>query len=138
MRQFTITGMTCSACSARVERVVKKLPGIDSCAVSLLTNSMNVEGSTPDAEIIAAVVKAGYGAQSKAVVKSSSIHVYGTYDVGLATPRFHEGQPCYDGNNTASSSRNNYGNQPKVFHQRLQESSSCFFMLRLTWIHLSL
>lgn len=70
MRHFAITGMTCSACSARVERVVKKLPGIDSCAVSLLTNSMSVEGTTPDSEIIAAVIKAGYGAQSKAVVKN--------------------------------------------------------------------
>lgn len=72
MRQFTITGMTCSACSARVERVVKKLPGINTCAVSLLTNSMSVEGTASDDEIIAAVVKAGYGAQSKAVVKSSA------------------------------------------------------------------
>ena len=63
--------MTCSACSARVERVVKKLSGIDSCAVSLLTNSMNVEGSASDSEIIAAVVKAGYGAKVKESTKES-------------------------------------------------------------------
>ncbi len=74
MRQFIITGMTCSACSARVERVVKKLPGVDSCAVSLLTNSMNVEGPASDSEIIAAVVKAGYGAKVKdAETKSKSL-----------------------------------------------------------------
>ena len=65
MRQFIITGMTCSACSARVERVVKKLPGVESCSVSLLTNSMNVEGSALDSDIIATVVKAGYGAKVK-------------------------------------------------------------------------
>ena len=74
MRQFIITGMTCSACSARVERVVKKLPGVDSCAVSLLTNSMNVEGPASDSEVIAAVVKAGYGAKVKeAETKSKSL-----------------------------------------------------------------
>lgn len=71
MKQFIITGMTCSACSARVERVVKKLPGIESCSVSLLTNSMNVEGTAPDSEIIAAVVKAGYGAKLKEDEKKS-------------------------------------------------------------------
>ena len=62
---YNITGMSCAACSARVERVVKKLPGITSCAVSLLTNSMNVEGTAQSSEIIAAVEKAGYGASLK-------------------------------------------------------------------------
>ncbi len=71
MKQFIITGMTCSACSARVERVVKKLPGIESCSVSLLTNSMNVEGTAPDSKIIEAVVKAGYGAKVKEDEKKS-------------------------------------------------------------------
>ncbi|MBQ9594636.1 MAG: cation-translocating P-type ATPase, partial [Synergistaceae bacterium] len=59
---YNITGMSCAACSARVERVVKKLPGVTSCAVSLLTNSMTVEGTAKSSDIIAAVEKAGYGA----------------------------------------------------------------------------
>ena len=63
--QYNITGMSCAACSARVERVVKKLPGVTSCAVSLLTNSMSVEGTESPASIIVAVEKAGYGASLK-------------------------------------------------------------------------
>mgnify|MGYP002623725440 CR=1 FL=1 len=62
---YNITGMSCAACSARVERVVKKLPGVTSCAVSLLTNSMSVEGTATPNAIIAAVEKAGYGAALK-------------------------------------------------------------------------
>ena len=62
MKQYTITGMTCAACQARVEKAVGALPGVESCAVSLLTHSMGVEGTvTPDA-VIEAVTKAGYGA----------------------------------------------------------------------------
>ena len=63
--QYNITGMSCAACSARVERVVKKIPGVETCAVSLLTNSMTVEGTASSQEIIAAVEKAGYGASLK-------------------------------------------------------------------------
>ena len=65
MKQYDITGMSCAACSARVENAVSKLDGVDSCAVSLLTNSMSVEGSASQSEIIAAVEKAGYGASPK-------------------------------------------------------------------------
>jgi len=65
MRQFTVTGMSCAACSARVEKAVSKLSGVNSCSVNLLTNSMNVEGSITDEEIISAVKAAGYGAFSK-------------------------------------------------------------------------
>ena len=61
--KFDITGMTCAACSSRVEKAVSKLDGVSSCAVNLLTNSMTVETSLPDEEIIAAVEKAGYGAK---------------------------------------------------------------------------
>lgn len=65
MQQFTVTGMSCAACSARVEKAVSKVDGVDSCTVSLLTNSMGVEGSvTPDA-VIAAVEQAGYHAELK-------------------------------------------------------------------------
>ena len=65
MRQFTVTGMSCAACSARVEKAVRGVPGVESCAVSLLTNSMGVEGEASDEAIVAAVLNAGYGAAPK-------------------------------------------------------------------------
>ena len=65
MEQFNVTGMSCAACSARVEKAVKKVPGVTSCSVSLLTNSMGVEGTAADAAIIQAVQEAGYGASPK-------------------------------------------------------------------------
>ena len=72
MTQYTITGMTCAACQARVEKAVSAVPGVESCAVSLLTNSMGVEGTATPAEIVAAVEKAGYGASPKGADASSS------------------------------------------------------------------
>ena len=65
MKQYTVTGMSCAACSARVEKAVSKVPGVTSCSVSLLTNFMGVEGNATDQEIIKAVVDAGYGASVK-------------------------------------------------------------------------
>ncbi|MCH5303832.1 MAG: heavy metal translocating P-type ATPase [Ruminococcus sp.] len=65
MKQYIVTGMTCAACSSRVEKAVSKVPGVESCSVSLLTNSMGVEGNISDADIIAAVTNAGYGAKVK-------------------------------------------------------------------------
>ena len=65
MRQFNITGMSCAACSARVENAVSSLDGVSSCSVNLLTNSMVVEGNVSDDEIISAVIKSGYGATIK-------------------------------------------------------------------------
>ena len=65
MKQYNVTGMSCAACSARVEKAVGKVPGVTSCSVSLLTNSMGGEGSATDQEIIAAVEEAGYGASVK-------------------------------------------------------------------------
>ena len=65
MEQYNITGMSCAACSARVEKAVSKVPGVTSCAVSLLTNSMGVEGSADPQTVINAVEKAGYGASLK-------------------------------------------------------------------------
>ena len=62
MKQFNVTGMSCAACSARVEKAVQKVPGVTACSVSLLTNSMGVEGTAEDAAIISAVQAAGYGA----------------------------------------------------------------------------
>lgn len=65
MEQYSVTGMSCAACSARVEKAVAKIPGVDSCSVSLLTNSMGVEGNVKAEDIIAAVEEAGYGASVK-------------------------------------------------------------------------
>ena len=65
MEQYTVTGMTCAACQARVEKAVSKVPGVTSCSVSLLTNSMGVEGSASPEAVIAAVENAGYGAMPK-------------------------------------------------------------------------
>ena len=65
MEQYTVTGMSCAACSARVEKAVSKVPGVTACSVSLLTNSMGVEGTAGAEEIIAAVQEAGYGAALK-------------------------------------------------------------------------
>ncbi|MCR5197035.1 MAG: heavy metal translocating P-type ATPase [Pseudobutyrivibrio sp.] len=65
MEQYNVTGMSCAACQARVEKAVSAVPGVDSCAVSLLTNSMGVEGSAAPEEIIKAIEAAGYGASLK-------------------------------------------------------------------------
>ncbi len=74
MTQFNVTGMSCAACSARVEKAVSSLPGVDTCSVSLLTNSMGVEGSADPSAIIAAVEAAGYGASPKgAEVQSTAM-----------------------------------------------------------------
>lgn len=72
MKQYIITGMSCAACSARVEKAVGKVPGVDSCSVSLLTNSMGVEGEASPEDIIRAVTEAGYGAQLKEVAKEKT------------------------------------------------------------------
>ncbi len=69
MKQYTVTGMSCAACSARVEKAVAKVPGVSSVSVSLLTNTMGVEGDATDAEIVAAVVNAGYGVKQVDALK---------------------------------------------------------------------
>ena len=97
MEQYHVTGMNCAACSARVEKAVTKVKGVTSCSVSLLTNSMGVEGTAKSSAVIEAVKAAGYGASLKTdtTVKKTSdrigrifdrAHVFfhGTYDVGLA------------------------------------------------------
>ena len=66
MEQYTVTGMSCAACSARVEKAVKAVPGVTSCSVSLLTNSMGVEGTASASAIVKAVQEAGYGVSPKA------------------------------------------------------------------------
>ncbi len=86
VEQYTVTGMTCAACQARVERAVSQVPGVTTCAVSLLTNSMGVEGTAAPGAVIAAVEKAGYGAALKGAEKTDP----GAQDDALAdreTPR---------------------------------------------------
>ena len=80
MEQYTVTGMSCAACSARVEKAVSKVPGVESCSVSLLTNSMGVEGSASAEDIIKAVENAGYGAMPK----RSSMAGAGTSGAGMS------------------------------------------------------
>ena len=72
MKQYNVTGMSCAACSARVEKAVSKVPGVTSCSVSLLTNSMGVEGTASEQEIVAAVEAAGYGASPKQKASASA------------------------------------------------------------------
>jgi Cu2+-exporting ATPase len=72
MEHYNVTGMSCAACSARVEKAVSQVQGVTSCAVSLLTNSMGVEGTAQSADIIRAVEKAGYGATLRGAAKQNS------------------------------------------------------------------
>jgi len=72
MKQYNVTGMSCAACSARVEKAVSAVPGVDACSVSLLTNSMGVEGSADEQSVIAAVEAAGYGASLKGAEKTTA------------------------------------------------------------------
>ena len=74
MEQYNVTGMSCAACSTRVEKAVSKVPGVSACSVSLLTNSMGVEGSASPDSIIAAVEAAGYGASLKGASTSASVN----------------------------------------------------------------
>lgn len=72
MKQYTVTGMSCAACSTRVEKAVSKVAGVESCSVSLLTHSMNVEGAVEEAAVIAAVEAAGYGASAQSTRSHSA------------------------------------------------------------------
>ncbi len=72
MKQYQVTGMSCAACSARVEKAVRSVPGVKDCAVSLLTNSMGVDGTAEPQEIVAAVEAAGYGAAPKLQGKAAA------------------------------------------------------------------
>ena len=80
MEQYTVTGMSCAACQTRVEKAVSKVPGVTSCSVSLLTNSMGVEGTASSSEIIAAVQAAGYRASVKGAEKSDGDGDSALYD----------------------------------------------------------
>ena len=83
MKQYNVTGMSCAACSARVEKAVCKVPGVESCSVSLLTNSMGVEGNVLPADVIRAVEEAGYGASEKAALRGSNLGGRGNESGGM-------------------------------------------------------
>ena len=96
MEQYNVTGMSCAACSARVEKAVSAVEGVSACSVSLLTNSMGVEGSASPEAIIAAVEAAGYGASRKGAEKASSPAVLMYISMGhtmwsFPLPAFFEG-----------------------------------------------
>ncbi len=85
MKQYVVTGMSCAACQARVEKAVSRVPGVDSCSVSLLTNSMGVEGTASEADVIRAVEEAGYGASLKdAGTQDKATRQKGAYAAKLA------------------------------------------------------
>ncbi|MBQ6314443.1 MAG: heavy metal translocating P-type ATPase [Mogibacterium sp.] len=90
MEQYVVTGMSCAACQARVEKAVSAVPGVDSCAVSLLTNSMGVEGSASPEEIIRAVTDAGYGARLKSQDSSAASGSAGSFAAEEAALEDHE------------------------------------------------
>ena len=77
MKQYNVTGMSCAACSARVEKAVGKVPGVENCSVSLLTNSMGVEGTATADAVIAAVEAAGYSKATKAVLDTTKLKALG-------------------------------------------------------------
>ena len=81
MEQYEVTGMSCAACSTRVEKAVSKVPGVTACSVSLLTNSMGVEGTASPQAVLAAVEKAGYGAAKKGAAPAKA---EGTASAGTA------------------------------------------------------
>ena len=145
MQQYIVTGMSCAACSARVEKAVNAVPGVTSCSVSLLTNSMGVEGSASGDAIIEAVQNAGYGAKIKgadvqsgnaqnqgaleeelvdhttlAVVgllfASTYVFFYGAYDVELAGAEMDGRESCGDGIDTNASHDHYYGDQSAFLH----------------------
>lgn len=96
MKQFNVSGMSCAACSARVEKAVGNVPGVTACSVSLLTNSMGVEGNVDEAEIIKAVVDAGYGASVKGGIAGSHSKGYqGGQSTGDGVPESSSKYPDY-------------------------------------------
>ena len=142
MEQFNVTGMSCAACSARVEKAVKSVPGVTSCSVNLLTNSMGVEGTAEDSAIIRAVEQAGYGASPKKAAAAASTSAELDALADHETPKLKRrliaslgfllvlmyfsmghmmwGWPLPRWTGTAVAGRHRDGDQPKVFHQRLQ------------------
>ena len=139
MEQYLVTGMSCAACSARVEKAVSKVKGVTSCSVSLLTNSMGVEGTASPEAIIQAVQQAGYGASKKGAESTPAagsdsdaladhetpvlealdrfcripggahVSFNGTYDVELAASVFFQWQSHCHGTGTDAPDHYHYG-----------------------------
>ena len=150
MKQYNVNGMSCAACSTRVEKAVSKVEGVTSCSVSLLTNSMGVEGDAKEADILAAVEKAGYSASVKGEntakpaehaeeeflkdKKAADLIVLfpcaadvsfdGTYDVELAASRDSGRESCGNGNFTALADRMCDDHQSEVFCQWISKSAA--------------
>ena len=103
MEQYDVTGMSCAACQAHVEKAVSKVPGVESCSVSLLTNSMGVEGSASPDDIIKAVEDAGYGASLRAPYSAAG-----------------------SGSAPTGSGSGQTGSDPDVFFQNQEKSRSEF------------
>ena len=152
MKHYNVTGMSCAACSARVEKAVSSLPDVTACAVNLLTHSMSVEGSVSAAEVIGAVEKAGYGASEVGVDTSSKnsgadaledretpalrkrlvaslafLAVLMYFSMGhmmwnWPLPRKSGG----DGTCAASSDRHGHGHKSAFFRERIQRYNSPF------------
>ena len=88
MKQYNVTGMSCAACSSRVEKAVSRVDGVTSCSVNLLTGAMGVEGNASDAAIIEAVEKAGYGASPKgAEVKAAAKEEFADHETPVLVKR---------------------------------------------------
>lgn len=148
MKEFNVTGMSCAACSSRVEKAVSKVEGVQSCSVSLLTNSMGVEGSASEESIIAAVEKAGYGASVAGGEKKQSaeneqlkdkdtpvlmhrliasvgflaVLMYismGHMMLGWPLPVVFCGQSYRNGTCAAFALRYNNGYKPEIFYKRI-------------------
>ncbi len=146
MEQYQVTGMSCAACSARVEKAVSSVEGVTSCSVSLLTNSMGVEGTADSSVIIKAVEDAGYGAKKKGAQTQSNsadadllkdretpvlkkrlitsvmffdsfdVSVNGTYDVELADAEDFRWKPCSNGSDPVVIYSDHHGHQPEILY----------------------
>ena len=147
MKQYEVTGMSCAACSARVEKAVSKVPGVTSCSVSLLTNSMGVEGTASDQEIVNAVVAAGYGAAPKGAKKEQTVAeeeealkdhetpklrkrliasviflvVLMYFSMGHMMWGCHERQSCGNGTVADAFGHHDHGDQPEVLCERFYQ-----------------
>ena len=148
MKQYEVTGMSCAACSARVEKAVSKIEGVTSCSVNLLTNSMGVEGAVDAQTVIEAVEAAGYKAaekesrtgqeagrmeksgELKAIDRLSlffdsvNVSVNGAYDVGMESSGNCERESRGNGDHTASADNSRNGDQSEVFYQWSQRTFS--------------
>ena len=147
MEQYRVTGMSCAACSSRVEKAVSNVPGVTSCSVSLLTNSMGVEGTASASEIIAAVEASGYGASLKNAENGNGgtasaaaademlkdtetpkmkrrliaslvfLIPLMTYDVGMAVAFFYGRKSYCDGSDAVTSDNDSDGDQSEILCQ---------------------